>query len=858
MSKLGNWVRVAVTDLRGDLRRFGILLATLALGVGTIASVSSVGAALQRAVIENANVLLGGDLLVTRADRRATPEELAYFQTFGQVSESITSTATGRSIDESGNTAFLDFFAVDSAYPLYGKVSSPQLKDGERPSDLLAAKDSVYGAIVDPTLLDRLNIDLGGHFTVNSTEFEVRGLLNALPDSALRPIHLGLTAVVSIEGEEANPNKRAPLPGLLTAYNYKIRLTSGDYRTAQPIVEAHMASDPEWKVQSPYDAAGQLQRFYDLFVNFLLIVGLSSLLVGGVGISNSVSAYIQERQRAIATLRSLGATGARILVHFFTQIGLLSAVGIAIGLVIGAVVTATALPILGNILNIDLPPSIEVPSLATALAFGILAAFAFSYLPLIRAQKLKPAMLFRTVGTSVQSFGSREYLDPVVVGPLLISGLLIFGLAWWTTNSLKLVGYYALGVIGAFIVLRLAGLGLQWLLRAMPPSASRLFRNAFRGIYRPGSPAPIVIMSLGLGLAMLLVVIVLSNNISNQLNGQVQKDAPDLVATDLFDDEVTDIEDFLKTTGNLVKYEHSPMIRANVSKVNGVPSEEVRQRPDLQGEAAYMIGSMEILMTWASDLPPNSTVTSGQWWPKDYSGPPLVSLRDKTAQSLGLKVGDKLELTLFGEAMEVTIANLRDFQFQNGLNFLVTASPGAFDAFPTSNLATIKASEGKEKDVERALARKYPDITFLPVGELLSQAAGILTKLSTAVSIVGALAVINGVLVLAGTMAAGRKQREADAVVNKVLGATRRDVVQVFALEYALLGAFAAALATIVGVAGAYGISRVLQMDMGFSVDPVLVIGVLVGSVLLTILTGAITTWSALSMKPVNYLRSLG
>ncbi len=858
MSKLSSWIRVALIDLRGDLRRFGILLACLALGVGTIAGVSSVGNALQRAVIENADILLGGDLRVSRGDRRAAPDELAYLQSLGKVSETITSTANGRAMDDSGNTVFLDLYAVDGNYPLLGHVVSPQLPAGTNLADVLAAKDGVYGAIVDPVILDRLGLDLGGHFSVNGTEFEIRGLLSSIPDGALRPFHLGLTTVVSIDGEEANPNKRAPLPGLLTSYNYKIALNEGDYKSAQPVVKQHFAADPEWKVESPYDAAGDLTRFYDLFINFLLIVGLSSLLVGGVGISNSVAAYIQERQRAIATLRSLGATGARIMVHFFTQVGLLSLVGIALGLIIGAALTAAALPILGGILGIDLGPSVEWGSLANALGFGVLAAFAFSYLPLVRAQKLKPAMLFRTVGTSVQNLKARDYFDPLLLLPLLVAGAGIFALAWVTTGNFNLVLYYALGVIAAFLILRVAGLLLQWVLRALPAAPSRDLRYAFRSIYRPGSPAPVVIMSLGLGLAMLLVIIILSSNVSNQLRGQVQKDSPTVVATDLFDDEVTDIGSFLDQSGLSTKYQHSPMIRAAVTKVNGVPSADLRDGPNMQSEAGYMIGKDEILMTWSSDLPANSTVTSGQWWPKDYSGPPLVSIRDKDAADLGVKVGDTLELTLFGESMDVKIANLRDFQFQSGLNFLVTASPGTFDDFPGTNLATVKAAEGKDKDLERALAKQYPDITFLPVGELLDQAASILTKLSTAVNIVGALAVVNGLLVLAGTMAAGRKQREADAVVNKVLGSTRADVVRVFALEYALLGGFSALLATGVGVAGAYGITKVAGMDVGFSVDPTLVIGILVGSILLTILTGAATTWSALSTKPAQYLRALG
>ncbi len=858
MSRLLSWMRVAIVDLRGDLRRFGILLACLALGVGTIAGVSSVGAALQDAIMRNANVLMGGDLQVTRADRRAEAPELEYLQTLGTVSETISSNARADAIDDSGNTVFLDIYAVDNNYPLYGNVESPQLKPGDKPSELLAFSDGAYGAIVDPIILDRLGIDIGGRFRVNDVEFQARGLLVSLPNGALRGFHLGQTAVMSIEAQQANPNVRAPLPGLFTQYGYKIKLNEGDYRDAQPVVAEHFAADPEWKVQSPYDAAGDLARLYDLFVRFLLIVGLSSLLVGGIGISNAVNAYIGERQRAIATLRSLGATGARIMVHFFTQIGLLSLVGILIGLVIGAALTAAALPVLGRILAVDLPPSVDIPSLLIAFGFGVLAAFGFSFLPLVNARKMKPVMLFRTVGTSVQNLKASSYLELSVIVPLLLAAAGMFLLALYTTKDFRLVFWYAVGVVAAFIVLRFAGLGLQWLLRLLPPMPSRRLRNAFRGIYRPGSPAPVVIMSLGLGLAMLLVIIILTTNVRDQLTGQVVKDAPTFVATDLFDDEVIELGDFLNQTGLVTNYEHSPMIRAMVTKVRGIDSAEFRERTDLSGEAQYFVGTSEILMTWAADLPPNSTITEGEWWPADYEGPALVSLKDDVAASLGVKVGDTIEMTLFGEAIEAKVANTRNFQFQTGLNYMVTASPGTFADFPGTNLAIIKAVEGREKDLERALAKQYSDITFIPVGEALNQAADILGQLSVAVNIVGALAVVNGLLVLAGTMAAGRKQRESDAVVNKVLGATRGDVVQVFALEYALLGAFAALLATGVGIAGAMGIMRAANMDMGFAVDPGLIGGVLLGAVILTIITGAITTWSALSTKPAQYLRSLG
>jgi putative ABC transport system permease protein len=424
------------------------------------------------------------------------------------------------------------------------------------------------------------------------------------------------------------------------------------------------------------------------------------------------------------------------------------------------------------------------------------------------------------------------------------------------------VFYYAIGVIGAFLLLSLAGRLLQVVLRRLPQMPSATWRNAFRGIYRPGSPAPTVIMSLGLGLAMLLVIVILTTNIRDQLTGQITKDAPTFVATDLFDDELDELSSFLTSTGYLADFKHQPMIYATVSKVKGVPSTELLKRTDLSGETVYFLGGAgqtpDILMTWSPTLPSDSRITAGQWWDADYSGPPLVSIRDKVAQSLGVNVGDKLELTLFGDPVEVTVANLRDFEFQNGINFMVTASPGTFDAYPLTNLATIKATEGHEKDLERALVRKYRDLTFLPIGEALNQAAGILGQLSNAVNIVGGLAVLNGLLVLAGTMAAGRKQREADAVVNKVLGATRGNVVRVFALEYGLLGAFSAFLAAIVGTVGAYGIIKAAKMDVGFAVNPSIVVGVMIGAILLTIITGALTTWSALSTRPAQYLRALG
>lgn len=851
MSWLGGWIRIALVDLRGDLRRFGVLLACLALGTSTIAAVGSVGAALQGAIVNDATKLMGGDLEAHRSDRRANPDEISYLRTFGKLAEVIDS--NGRALN-GDNTALLDILAVDTAYPLVGNVVSPQLKPGEPLTDLIAKTGDSWGVVIDPLLQDKLGLGIGGHFQIGDTDFVVNGLLTSLPDGAARGFHLGVTAVMSVDALVATPDARPPLPGILTLYRYKVLPNAGadTYPEAAAAIKAHF-DDKEWETREPRDAAGDLARFYDRFTSFLLIVGLSALLVGGIGVSNAVSAYISERQRSIATLRSLGATSARIMVHFLVQILMLSAIGVGIGLLIGAVSTALALPTLGRILAIDLDASIHFPSLVTAGCFGMLIAFAFAFLPLVRAQKLKPAILFRSTGGSYDRLRWREMASPGILIPLVLVVLAIMGLAWITTKSLQLVLYYAVGVFVAFVLLRVAATALQALLRLVPPFPNAPLRNAFASIYRPGSTAPAVIMSLGLGLSMLLVVALLDYNLRTQLSGEITRDAPSFVATDLFEDELADLKNLADTDKRISKFSSAPMLRGTITAVNGVSTDVLK--PKLAGEALFMV-SGEIPMTFAKDLPKDSTVAEGKWWPADYSGEPLVSLRTRAKGELGVKIGDTITFDFFGDTLNAKVANFRDYQWQNGvLNFTVTLSPGAVEAYPYTYMAAIKTVEGDEKDIERLLSRNFTDLNFIPIGDALSQVAGILTQLSIAVSIVGGLAVINGLFVLAGTMAAGRKQREADAVVMKVLGATRGGVVRAFMIEYGILGALSAALAAVLGILGAYAITLRL-LEVGFVVDSVLILEIIVGAVVLTILTGAATTWQSLSTRPAQFLRS--
>jgi len=838
------WLRVALRDLRGDLRRFGILLACLALGVSTIAIVGSVGASMQQALARDARTVLGGDLEASLSYRAADPAERALFARLATVAEVVEVMGRAR---VPGQSAFLSLRAVDANYPLLGSVEVETAGETASLASLLAARDGVFGAVVDSLLLDRLGVALGDTITIGEGAFQLRGVLKSLPDQVTQGIQLGIPALLSVEGLGTTGILQ---PGVLAKYRYKMLLDPpGFVATATTIRNSF--PDAGWAILSPRDATADLARFFDIFSRFLTIVGLSSLIVGGVGVSNAVSAYVTERQRSIATMRSLGATGARILFHFLTQVMILTVVGIGLGLLLGIVLTLIALPIIGGLLNIDLPAVVDLPSLLIAGSFGGLIGFAFGYLPLHRAQALKPALLFRSAGSAVEGVTRwRDLRSPALWAPMLLALAAIYALAALTTGRPLLVFYYALGVALAFLILRGAGWLLQAGLRLVPPLPNAHLRNALKAIYRPGAPAPVVIMSLGLGLALLLVISLVDGSLRNQLDRESIPDAPSFVFMDLFDDEAADLESFATADPRIAGFEALPLVRGAITAINGAPVADYK-RPD--PEFSFLLEG-EIPLSIAAELPAQSTITQGEFWPADYAGTPQLSVFDRLRDALGLKLGDQLTITIFGEPVTATISNFRDYVWRSGnVNFGFVLSPGAVTS-PVSYIGLLKSVPGEERAVQQAVIDTYPELIFVPVGEAIDALSGILTAVTNAIAVIGGLAVVSGLFVLAGAMAAGRKQREADAVVMKVLGASRGDVVRAYVVEYGLLGALAALLAVALGTAGAWAFVTLI-LEIGFFADPLTIATIIIGAVVLTIAIGVLSTWSALSIRPAKFLR---
>lgn len=836
------WIRTGLTDLRGDFRRFGLLLACLVLGTSVVAAIASIGAGLTEVVHRDARVLAGGDLEATPIGRLATPEEEAILGDLGPFVRIIDTTGMATAGEHSG---LADVLAVSPGYPAAGRLVSLQLQDAA-PADFLGARDGRFGALADPRLLDQLGIDVGGTLRLGGAELEVRGVLTALPDGAARGFQLGYPLLISVEAYDALPDWRSPLPGLLTHDRHKLLLGGQSFEVVSAAILERL---PGWRIRSPDDIIGDLRRYYDLFAKFTLFAGLSALLIGGVGIGNGVASYLGDRWRSIAILRALGATRQRLIVHFLAQIVVLAGTGVAVGVIIGAAAAAITLPAIGRMLSADLAANVYPLPLLVAAGFGLLVSFAFSYPPLVHASGLTPAALFRSIGAAAsRSKGVARWLEYL---PVLVAAALAFALATVVTGDAPLVllfGAFALGVAG---LLRLAGLGLQLLLRHLPWLSRPAARWAIRNIYAPGTSAPVAILSIGLGLAVLLVVGLLGSNLSNQLLRGVRNDAPSFILSGLLEEDVATLADLARSQPDLVDaYSTTPMISADVVTVNGI---DPRTIPNIAEEAEFMLAG-SIPVTFSAAVPAQSRVVAGQWWSNDYAGPPLVSLRDTMQLQLGLKVGDPIVFSIFGDRIEARVASFRSFEWQSGSNLMVTFDPAALSDYPNTTMAALRAGEGSEQRLERALMAALPDVSIVPVGDALEQAGSVLEGLRGAIEVMVGVVVANGVLALASVLASGRRQREADAVVTKVLGASRRTIVMAFLLEFTLVSLFAALLGCLVGIGTAWLIT-LSALQVPFAVDATLLAIVVAGALSIVLAVGAATTWRALSGRPARYLR---
>jgi putative ABC transport system permease protein len=824
--------RLARRELRGGVRGLWIVVLCLALGVGVIAAVGSLQAAVEAGLAADGRALLGGDLDIDTGPE-AVPAALQTWLAGQGARTSEIAQMRSMLVAPSGQRQLIELKAVDDAWPLVGTA-------GTDPLQTLPAAFADYGLLVERIVLDRLGLKPGDTVRLGTASFHVSGVLTSEPDRVATAALLAPRVLISAR-DLASTGLLAP--GAMV--RHAIRLTASNPAAIEAAIPVQFPNQG-WRVRDPHDAVPSVIRFIDQIAVFLTLVGLTSLLVGGIGVANGVRAWLDARARTIATLRCLGASPGLVFAVCLIQVMALACVGILIGLVLGAALPVLAGGALSDLLPV--PPVLGVypVPLAGAATFGLLIALCFALWPLGRAARIPGGALFRDGLIPEGTIPSW----PLVAANAALAVALV-ALTVLASGDRHFAIWFCAAALGTLVLFRAGGWVVMRAARMAAGVGSPATRLGIANLHRPGAPTPLMLLSAGLGLSTLAAVALIQGNMSTQIDEELPRNAPSFFFIDIQNDQVPAFAKIVAAQPGHPEMHDVPSLRARVVAVKGVPVDQVKTTPDtawaLRGDRG---------LTYAATPPEGTRLAAGQWWPPDYQGPPLVSFDAGLARGWDVGIGDIIRVNVLGRDIDLKVASLRDIEWRSlGINFFMVASPGLLSHAPHTHIATVKVPDNEQGELLRAVTDALPNVTGIRVQDVLGAITGLLNQVAAALSITGGVTLLAGSFVLVGAVAAGQRRRVREAVILKTLGATRAQIRTAWLTEFGILGCVAGVIAALVGSAASYGVMHyILHTDWIFL--PVTLIYTLAGALAIMLVFGYIGTSAALRARPAPLLRN--
>ncbi len=820
--------RLARRELRGGVKGLRLVLACLALGVAAIAAVGTLRAGIEAALRADGARILGGDLEVRAGYQPVPAEVLAWAAARGaRVSEVRLLRAMLVAAD--GERTLVELKAADGAYPMVG--------------ELVTEPPGARGLLVEPAIAERLRLRPGDALRLGESTLPLAGIIADEPDKVATPTFFGPRAIIPLAALEATGLIQ---PGSLINHEYRLLLPQGtEPRRFADDLRAAFPGAP-WRVRLADQAEPGVNRFMDRAAAFLTLAGLTALLVGGIGVATGVRAWLGARARTIATLRCMGAPRGAIFAAYLWQVAVLGALGILLGLAAGWGLSWAAAQALAGALPV--PPRLGLYGAPLALAglYGALTALCFALWPLGRAGRIPGAALFRDATVDATRFPGWGVLLANAVAAVALVALVV-----GTAEQPFFAAAFCGGAAVAMLLFRLGGSALMAGARRVRGLRRPEWRLGLANLHRPGSATPVMLMALGLGLTTLAAIAQIQGNLRAALSDEMPVRAPNFFFIDIQPDQVAEFDAVARGTPGVEEVRRVPSLRARVVAVKGVPAEEWRTTPE---SAWAMRGDRGL--TYSATPPEGARVVEGAWWEPGYRGPVLLSFDANIARGWGVGIGDAITVNVMGREVEMTIANLREVNWRSlAMNFTMVASPGLLSAAPHTNIATVRGDPAQDGALLRRVTDALPNVSGIRVREALEKVAELLGRIGVGLTAVGSVTLLAGALVLAGAVAAGQARRVREAVVLKVLGASRGQIRRAFLVEFGVLGAFAGVLAALAGTAAAWGVVRGI-MGQEFVFLPGTLLVTVAGCMALVLAFGYAGTALALRVRPAPLLRN--
>lgn len=837
-------LRLAFRDLRVGWSGFAIFVACIALGVAAIAGVGSLSGALEQGLARQGQAILGGDLALGLVHRQADGGQRAFMNGLGTVSEVARLRAMARAAG-GGQAAMVRLKAVDRRYPLYGSVD---LAAGNGPAEI-SVLHAPRTVAVEPLLLERLKIRLGDTLKIGAAELTIISELTREPDQLAGRPAFGPRVLMSLETLEATGLVQ---PGSLIHWTYRIALDGAADEARLTQLRKNIETrfpDAGFTIRDRRNPSPSVRRVANRLAQFLTLIGVTTLMIGGIGVANAIAAYLARKRPVIAAFKCLGASGGTIFRIYLTEVLALAGLGTVIGLGLGALLPLGVAAMGAGALPVQLALVPQPFALFLASLYGVLTALMFVFWPLGQARDLSAALLLRQQVSGETSRPKRVYIGLSAACALALAAIAI------ASSETRLLAALACAGLAAVFCLFL---GLGWLIerlaRRMPRPRSAALRLARASLAGPGGLARPVALSLGASLSLLSAVALVNSSLQVEFETNIPSQAPSYFVLDVGKDQMRQLESIVRRHEPETVIGDAPMLRGRIVRLGGRRASEVKPAPGTEWVLSGDRG-----LSYSHVLPDGSKLVKGEWWPKDYDGEPLVSFEGEIVKGLGLDIGDSVTVNVLGRNVTARIANFRKVDWDSlAINFVMVFTPNTLAAAPHNLLATLTLPEetraAKEGPMIQELSQTLPNVTALRVRDAVNTFRGIAEKVMAAIQASGGVTLIAGAIVLAGALTTAHRRRIRDAVIFKTLGATRARLVAAHLIEYGALalvtGVFAAALGTL----GAFLVVK-FAMEAEFTFSAAAVLTAIALAAGLVLVFGTLATWRILGAATSAHLR---
>ena len=835
-------VRIASRDLRRGHRGFWIFLSCLALGVAAITAVMVMSASLVNGIAKDGRMLLGGELAIGQQFHDLTDAQRVQI---GEYSETMTRFIEMRTLlrtEDVRRSVLVSLKAVDDRYPLYGTFD---LRGGGSLTELIRRADDTWGAVVDPVLVESGRASIGEKVIFGNAEFTVMGVIENEPDRIGSTGSFGFWPRVIISSG-AMADAGLVVEGSRSYFDYRLRLKES--LDPQALVAELAERYPLLDVRDFTNASPNLSEVIERIGVLLALAGLTTLLIGGVGVSNAVRAYLDSRLSTIAILKCVGAAQRKVFLIYLTQILMLSGVGIGLGIMIGIMATLVSAAVIERLYSLPVAFSFSPAIAVIIITYGVLTALLFTLWPLACALNTKPSALFRNMISTDRRKASWYYAAMSALMAAALAAIVIM-----TAYERRFAIWFVICVSAAWLAFRLVGLLITALSRQFGFRHRPVVRLAIANLHRPGSATSDIVLAIGLGLSVLVATAMVSANMDEQINNLIPDNAPTFFFTGIQSEQLPGFKELVTAVDGVSDLNILPYIPGRISRIKGLDpldalvDEDSRWLVDDDGERIF---------SYTAEPLEDVVVIAGDWWSPAYAGPTLLSVHRDVAEGFDVAVGDTITMNILGREITGTVHNIRDLEWRSmRLNFAIMLSPYPLSSIPHSNIGTVRVPPDIEFELQEQVASSYTNVTVIRIKDALNRVSDLMGQARSVANSISVVTILAGILVLAGIVISESRRRAYESVLLKTIGASRRYVLMAFSLEYLLQGGITATVAVVFGTLASWAVvTGLMGWDWRLIALPALNTAIL--GLAISLVLGMLGIMRALRHRPLMYLRN--